>query len=82
MGIPAILVPLLIGTIMRFPQGSGTVAMITGSAIVAPMMATLGINPYLAALAVCLTAMMPSFIKTICERSGPNIQTFGPDYFF
>ena len=27
---------LLIGTIMRFPQGSGTTAMITGSAIIAP----------------------------------------------
>lgn len=35
-GIPGILVPLLIGTIMRFPQGSGTTAMITGSAIIAP----------------------------------------------
>ena len=39
---------LLIGTIMRFPQGSGTTAMITGSAIIAPMLVTLGINPYLA----------------------------------
>lgn len=47
-GIPGILVPLLIGTIMRFPQGSGTTAMITGSAIIAPMLVTLGINPYLA----------------------------------
>lgn len=80
MGIPAILVPLLIGTIMRFPQGSGTVAMITGSAIVAPMMATLGINPYLAALAVCLTAMMPSFLNdsyfhVVTNFSGMDIKT-------
>ncbi|MBQ3797664.1 MAG: GntP family permease [Butyrivibrio sp.] len=79
-GIPAILVPLLIGTIMRFPQGSGTVAMITGSAIVAPMMATLGINPYLAALAVCLTAMMPSFLNdsyfhVVTNFSGMDIKT-------
>ncbi len=79
-GIPAILVPLLIGTIMRFPQGSGTVAMITGSAIVAPMMATLGINPYLAALAVCLTAMMPSFLNdsyfhVVTNFSGIDIKT-------
>lgn len=79
-GIPAILVPLLIGTIMRFPQGSGTVAMITGSAIVAPMMATLGINPYLAALAVCLTAMMPSFLNdsyfhVVTNFSGMDINT-------
>ena len=62
-GIPGILVPLLIGTIMRFPQGSGTTAMITGSAIIAPMIATLGINPYLAGLGVCLTAMCPSFLN-------------------
>ena len=79
-GIPAILVPLLIGTIMRFPQGSGTVAMITGSAIVAPMMGTLGINPYLAALAVCLTAMMPSFLNdsyfhVVTNFSGMDIKT-------
>ena len=79
-GIPAILVPLLIGTIMRFPQGSGTVAMITGSAIVAPMMGTLGINPYLAVLAVCLTSMMPSFLNdsyfhVVTNFSGMDIKT-------
>ncbi len=79
-GIPAILVPLLIGFIMRFPQGSGTVAMITGSAIIAPMMATLGINPYLAALAVCLTSMMPSFLNdsyfhVVTNFSGMDIKT-------
>jgi GntP family gluconate:H+ symporter len=79
-GIPAVLVPLLIGTIMRFPQGSGTVAMITGSAIIAPMMATLGINPYLAAMAVCLTAMMPSFLNdsyfhVVTNFSGMDINT-------
>lgn len=79
-GIPAILVPLLIGTIMRFPQGSGTVAMITGSAIVAPMMGTLGINPYLAVLAVCLTSMMPSFLNdsyfhVVTNFSGLDIKT-------
>ena len=62
-GIPGILVPILIGVIMRFPQGSGTTAMITGSAIVAPMVATLGINPYLAALALCLTTMCPSYLN-------------------
>ena len=79
-GIPAILVPLLIGTIMRFPQGSGTVAMITGSAIIAPMMGTLGINPYLAAMAVCLTSMLPSFLNdsyfhVVTNFSGMDINT-------
>lgn len=79
-GIPGILVPLLIGTIMRFPQGSGTTAMITGSAIIAPMVLTLGINPYLAALAVCLTAMCPSFLNdsyfhVVTSFSGMDIKT-------
>ena len=62
-GIPGIAVPLLIGTIMRFPQGSGTTAMITGSAIVGPMVATLGVNPYIAGLAICMTAMCPSYLN-------------------
>jgi len=79
-GIPGIIVPLLIGTIMRFPQGSGTVAMITGSAIIAPMVPILGVNPYLAALAVCLTSMCPSFLNdsyfhVVTNFSGMDIQT-------
>lgn len=79
-GVPAILVPLLVGTIMRFPQGSGTTAMITGSAIIAPMMSTLGINPYLAAMAICLTSMCPSFLNdsyfhVVTNFSGLDIKT-------
>ena len=79
-GIPGILVPLLIGTIMRFPQGSGTTAMITGSAIIAPMVATLGINPYLAGLAICMTSMCPSFLNdsyfhVVTNFSGMDIKT-------
>ena len=79
-GIPGILVPLLIGTIMRFPQGSGTTAMITGSAIIAPMLVTLSINPSLAGLAVCLTAMCPSFLNdsyfhVVTSFSGMDIKT-------
>lgn len=80
LGIPGILIPLLIGTIMRFPQGSGTTAMITGSAIIAPMLGTLGINPYLAGLAVCLTSMCPSFLNdsyfhVVTNFSGMSINT-------
>ena len=79
-GIPGIVVPLLIGTIMRFPQGSGTVAMITGSAIIAPMLNTLGVNPYIAGLAICSTAMCPSFLNdsyfhVVTNFSGLNIET-------
>ena len=80
-GIPGILVPLLIGVIMRFPQGSGTTAMITGSALVAPMLAAgLAVNPYLAGLAICMTAMCPSFLNdssfpVVTRFSGMDIKT-------
>lgn len=79
-GMMPILVPLLVGTIMRFPQGSGTTAMITGSAIIAPMVTTLGINPYLAAMAICLTSMCPSFLNdsyfhVVTSFSGMDIKT-------
>ena len=79
-GIPGIAVPLLIGTIMRFPQGSGTTAMITGSAIVGPMVATLGVNPYIAGLAICMTAMCPSYLNdsyfhVVTNFSGMDIKT-------
>lgn len=79
-GVPGILIPIIIGVIMRFPQGSGTTAMITGSAIVAPMVTTLGINPYLAALALCLTTMCPSYLNdsyfhVVTNFSGMDIKT-------
>jgi GntP family gluconate:H+ symporter len=62
-GLPAILVPLLVGTLLRFPQGSGTAAMVTGASILAPMLPTLGINPVLAGLALCSTSMCPSYMN-------------------
>jgi len=79
-GVPGILVPIIIGVIMRFPQGSGTTAMITGSAIIAPMVGALGINPYLAALALCLTTMCPSYLNdsyfhVVTNFSGMDIKT-------
>ncbi len=79
-GIPGIMVPIIIGVIMRFPQGSGTTAMITGSAIIAPMMPTLGINPYLSAMAICLTTMCPSYLNdsyfhVVTNFSGMDIKT-------
>ena len=80
-GVPGILIPIIIGVIMRFPQGSGTTAMITGSAIVAPMLtAGLNVNPYLAALALCLATMCPSYLNdsyfhVVTNFSGMDIKT-------
>jgi len=80
LSIPVIFVPLLIGTLLRIPQGSGTTAMITGSAILAPMLGTLGINPILAGLALCLTTMCPSYMNdsyfwVVTRFSGFDVKT-------
>lgn len=53
MGLPAIMLPIAIATIVRIMQGSGTVAMLTAASICAPMAATMGLNPLLGALACC-----------------------------
>lgn len=79
-GLPAILVPILVGTLLRFPQGSGTVAMITGASILAPMLKTLGINPVIAGLALCSTAMCPSYMNdsyfwVVTRFSGFDVKT-------
>ncbi|MGM0436066.1 MAG: GntP family permease [Bacillota bacterium] len=50
-GIPALLVPFLISTIIRFIQGSGTVALVTSATISAPILASLDVSPVFAALA-------------------------------
>lgn len=78
--IPVIFVPLLIGTLLRIPQGSGTTAMITGASILAPMLGTLGLNPILAGLALCLTTMCPSYLNdsyywVVTRFSGFDVKT-------
>ena len=77
-GIPAILIPIIIGVVMRFPQGSGTTAMITGSAIVAPMIAAgLQVNPYLAALALCLGPVLSRGLSGLFAVTLPNARGTG-----
>lgn len=78
--IPVLFVPLLVGTLLRIPQGSGTTAMITGSSILAPMLGTLGLNPVLAGLALCLTTMCPSYMNdsyfwVVTRFSGLDVKT-------
>ena len=50
MGVPGVLLPLTISTLVRLIQGSGTVAMITAASITAPMIGTLGVDPVIAGL--------------------------------
>lgn len=78
--IPVILVPLLLGALLRIPQGSGTVAMITGGSILAPMIGTLGINPVIAALCLCSTSMFisypnDSYFWVVTRFSGMDVET-------
>jgi GntP family gluconate:H+ symporter len=78
--IPVILVPLLMGAMIRIPQGSGTVAMITGGSILAPMISSLGVNPLLAGLGLCTTSMFvsypnDSYFWVVTRFSGMDVKT-------
>ena len=56
--IPLILLPLAISTLMRFIQGSGTVAMTTAASITAPILiASDTVNPVLGAIACCVGSL-------------------------
>lgn len=55
--IPPLLLPFLIAALLRVAQGSGSVAMMTAASVVAPMIATLNLNPVFAALAACIGAI-------------------------
>lgn len=61
--IPAILLPFIIATILRFVQGSGTVAMITSASITAPILNNLNVNPIFGALAACIGSLFFSYFN-------------------
>jgi GntP family gluconate:H+ symporter len=62
-GLPAIMLPFVIASIVRLIQGSGTVAMITGASISAPIVSGLDVNMVLAAQAATLGAMVFSYFN-------------------
>ncbi len=62
-GVPAILLPFVISTIVRFIQGSGTVALITAASISAPILKTLDVNPVFAALAAMVGGVFFSYFN-------------------
>lgn len=55
--IPAILLPVIIGGLMRFALGSATVAITTAASLTAPLIPVLGISPVLLAQASCIGAL-------------------------
>lgn len=61
--LPAILLPFVIATLVRFVQGSGTVAMITAASITAPIITKLDVNPVFAALAACIGSLFFSYFN-------------------
>jgi len=61
--IPVILLPFLIATLVRFVQGSGTVAMITSASITAPIVAAAGGNMLLAAFAASTGSLFFSYFN-------------------
>ena len=61
--IPIILLPILIATLLRFVQGSGTVAMTTAASISAPILISAGVNPLLGALACCVGSLFFSYFN-------------------
>ncbi|GAB2498733.1 gluconate:H+ symporter [Promicromonospora xylanilytica] len=63
LSLPAFLVPFLIASLVRFAQGSGTVAMITAASVTAPLLEPLGIDPLLAAMACTAGSMVFSYFN-------------------
>jgi len=63
--VPAILLPITISTFVRFIQGSGTVSLVTSSAIVAPVVFSgiIDIQPVLAALGCCVGGLFFSYFN-------------------
>ena len=61
--IPAIILPFIIATIIRFIQGSGTVAMLTAASIAAPITGSLGVDPTFATLSACIGSLFFSYFN-------------------
>ncbi|RFU20348.1 GntP family permease [Geodermatophilus marinus] len=63
LSLPAVLIPFVVASLVRVAQGSGTVAMITAASVTAPLVATIGLSPLLAALACCAGSMVFSYFN-------------------
>ncbi len=61
--IPIVVLPFIIATIVRFIQGSGTVAMVTAAGICAPILQAAGANMMLGAFAACIGSLFFSYFN-------------------
>ena len=55
--VPVVLLPFIVATLVRFVQGSGTVAMLTSAGITAPIVMAAGGNMMLGAFAACIGSL-------------------------
>ncbi len=51
-GLPAVFVPYLVAVLLSVSNGSATVSLLTGSAIILPLLSTLGLHPVIATLSI------------------------------
>lgn len=75
-----LLLPFIISAALKSAQGSSTVAIVTTSGIVAPMLASLGIDPALTTIAIGAGAMVvshanDSFFWVVSQFSGMPVNT-------
>ncbi len=63
MGIPILISAWLIAGLIRIAQGSGTVALLTGSSIMAPFASGLGVHPVYLVMAIGTGGMMFSWFN-------------------
>ena len=81
-GFPAILLPLVMASLLKLSQGSGTVAMITTASILAPMIesGSLNLSALVCALAICVGSMCASYFNdsyfwVVTRFSGMDVKT-------
>ena len=61
--IPIIILPFIVSTLVRFIQGSGTVAMVTAAGICAPILEAAGASMILGAFAACIGSLFFSYFN-------------------
>lgn len=61
--LPAFVLPFLVATLVRFAQGSGTVAMITSASLTAPLLPGLELSALVAALGVLIGSIFFSYFN-------------------
>lgn len=75
-----IVIPFIIAAIFKTAQGSSTVAMVTTSVIIAPIISTINVNPVLCTLAISAGSMLishtnDSYFWVVTQLTGMDVKT-------